>query len=181
MGKYLYHPGCTLGYSEINLFMKELYRQCMENGGKALVEINERFGDLAMNITVRMLAGKRYTGFGPGGDEESRQCQKALASFFYFTGMLMTSDSVPFLGWLDVVKGYVGEMRKTAKELDCLFGRWVDQHRHRRLRGKIQAEELDFIHVMLSVMDEGNLSAHEAATVIKATCLVSFSSSNLEI
>ncbi|KAH7517911.1 hypothetical protein FEM48_Zijuj09G0114300 [Ziziphus jujuba var. spinosa] len=156
--------------SEINCFMKELYEQCIENGGQAVVEMKDRFGDLAMNITVRMLAGKRFCGTS-GDAQESRLCRKALGSFFYFFGMFMASDTVPFLGWLDVAKGYLREMKKTAKELDCVFGKWVDEHRHRRLRGSIEEEELDFIHVMLSVMDEGKQSVHDANTVTKATCL----------
>lgn len=36
------------------------------DGGMAVVELNDRFGDLTMNIIVRMLAGKRY--FGTGGN-----------------------------------------------------------------------------------------------------------------
>lgn len=166
--------------SETNLFMKELYEKCVENGGQALVEMKERLGDLTMNTAVRMIAGKRYFGTG-SGLEESRQCQKALGSFFYLIGIFMASDAVPFLGWLDVVRGYVREMKKTARDLDCVLGMWVDEHRQRRLRGSIKEEELDFIHVMLSVMEEGELSAHEADTVIKATCLVSCINSKLAV
>ncbi|KAF3435654.1 hypothetical protein FNV43_RR22745 [Rhamnella rubrinervis] len=157
--------------SEINCLIKELYEKCIENGGQALVEMKEGLGDMAMNIIVRMVAGKRYFGSGSSGAEESRQCQKALASFLYFVGVFMATDAVPFLGWLDFVRGYVREMKKTARDLDCVVGRWVDEHRHRRLRGSIEQEEQDFIHVMLSVMDEGELSADEVDTVIKATCL----------
>ncbi|KAF3435663.1 hypothetical protein FNV43_RR22754 [Rhamnella rubrinervis] len=151
--------------------LAELYEKCIENGGQALVEMKERLGDMAMNIIVRMVAEKRYFGSGPSGAEESRQCQKALASFLYFVGVFMATDAVPFLGWLDVVRGYVREMKKTARDLDCVLGRWVDEHRRRRLRGRIEQEEQDFIHVMLSVMDEGEVSADEADTVIKATCM----------
>ncbi|KAF3435659.1 hypothetical protein FNV43_RR22750 [Rhamnella rubrinervis] len=144
--------------SEINCFIKELYEKCIENGGQALVEMKERLGDMTMNIIVRMVAGKRYFGSDPSGVEESRQCQKAMASFFYFIGIFMATDAVPFLGWLDVVRGHVREMKKTARDLDCVMGRWVDEHRHRRLRGSIEQEEQDFIHVMLSVMDDGDVS-----------------------
>ena len=72
-------------------------------------------------------------------------------------------------------------MKKTETDLNSVMGRWVDEHRHRRLRGIIEQEEQDFIHVMLSAMDEGELSANEADTVIKATCLVSLKDSKLVI
>ncbi|KAF3435664.1 hypothetical protein FNV43_RR22755 [Rhamnella rubrinervis] len=167
--------------SEINCFIKELYEKCNENGGQALVEMKKWLGDMAMNIIVRMVAGKSYFGPGPSGVEESRKCQKALASLFWFLGLFMATDAVPFLGWLDVVRGYVREMKKTARDLDCVLGRWVDEHRHLRLRGSIEKEEQDFIHVMLSVMDEGELSADEADTVIKATCLLKKAQEELDI
>lgn len=38
----------------------------------------------------------------------------------FFVGIFMASDTVPLLGWLDAVKGYVKEMKKTAGELDCV-------------------------------------------------------------
>ncbi|TXG52938.1 hypothetical protein EZV62_022107 [Acer yangbiense] len=42
----------------------------------------------------------------------------------------------------------------------------------RRLNRNINEEEQDFIHVMLSAMDDGKISAQDANTVIKANCLV---------
>lgn len=65
-------------------------------------------------------------------------------------------------------------MKKTARELDFVLGKWVDEHRHRRLTETIEEEEMDFIHVMLSAMDKGKASLHEANTVIEATSLVRF-------
>lgn len=48
--------------SEVSLFTRELYEQWISKGegSMAVVELNDRFGDLTMNIIVRMLAGKRY-------------------------------------------------------------------------------------------------------------------------
>ncbi|GAY51871.1 hypothetical protein CUMW_137620 [Citrus unshiu] len=235
--------------TEVKVFIKELHEQCAKNGGHVAVEMKERFKDLAMNIIVRMVAGKRYYGlflasdnipflgwldtvkgytgqmkrtakelddvFGRlvhehrhkrlngsiNKDEEdfidvmlsvmddgktspedadtvikatcldSRQCQKALGNFFYLVGLLLPSDNIPFLGWLDVVNGYTGQMKKTAKELDTLFGRLVYEHRHKRLNKSIKEEEKDFIDVMVSVLDDGKTSAEDADTVIKSTCL----------
>ncbi|KAL5790823.1 hypothetical protein ACOSQ2_005711 [Xanthoceras sorbifolium] len=157
--------------AEINCFIKELYAQCVKDGGLVAVEMKERFGDLGMNIIVRMIAGKRYFGTDRGGDEESRRCQKALGDFFYLVGIFLASDTVPFLGWLDVVKGYKSKMKKTARELDYVIGNWVDEHCRRRLSRNINEEEQDFIHVMLSAMDNNQISAPDANTVVKATCL----------
>ncbi|ESR36371.1 hypothetical protein CICLE_v10030381mg, partial [Citrus x clementina] len=140
--------------TEVKVFIKELHEQCAKNGGHVAVEMKERFKDLAMNIIVRMVAGKRYY------------------------GLFLASDNIPFLGWLDTVKGYTGQMKRTAKELDDVFGRLVHEHRHKRLNGSINKDEEDFIDVMLSVMDDGKTSPEDADTVIKATCLSVISGGN---
>ncbi|TXG52934.1 hypothetical protein EZV62_022103 [Acer yangbiense] len=67
--------------------------------------MKKRFGALGMNVIVRMIAGKRYLGTD---EEESSRFQKALGDFFPLVGLVLVSDTVPFLGWLDVVNGYIG-------------------------------------------------------------------------
>ncbi|KAJ4716415.1 Cytochrome P450 protein [Melia azedarach] len=151
--------------AEIKAFIKELYGQFVKNEGHVAVEMKERFGDLAMNIIVRVIAGKRHFSSGTTADhQESRRCQKALGNFFYLVGLYLTSDTIPILGWLDVVKGYTGEMKRTARELDSVFGKWVYEHRCKRLNRSVNEENQDFIDMMLSVMDNDNISAEEANT-----------------
>ena len=161
--------------TEVDFFMKTLYEQWVGNGGRGpvLVEMKERLGDMAMNVVMRMMAGKRY--FGNGAcDEESRRCQKAMGGFMYLVGLPMVSDAMPFLGWLDALKGYKREMERTGKEIDCVLGGWVEEHRlKKRLGGEVDESEQDFIDVMLSVIDSGSFSGLDADTVIKSTCLVS--------
>ncbi|KAB2036117.1 hypothetical protein ES319_D04G201200v1 [Gossypium barbadense] len=152
--------------NEIGSFIKELYEQSVKNGGVALLEMKERIGDLATNIIVRMVAGKRYH----GTSEESRRFQKALSDFFYLAGLFLASDTIPFLGWLDVVMGNIGKIKRTAKELDFAIGSWVNEHRERRLDKGIEGNQ-DFIDAMLSIMDENNVPIQEADVTIKANCL----------
>ncbi|TYG74804.1 hypothetical protein ES288_D04G212100v1, partial [Gossypium darwinii] len=137
--------------TEISSFIKELYEQSVKNGGSAVLEMKERIGDLATNIIVRMIAGKRYCGIKESCSEESRRWQKALGDFFYLTGLFLVSDAIPFLGCLDV----------------------VNQHRERRLNKGIEGDQ-DFVDVMLSIMDENNVPTQEVDVTIKATCLVCF-------
>lgn len=159
--------------TETKLLLKDLHDRSIKNGGHVMVEMKEKFGNLAMNIIVRMLAGKRYFGTDTNGDEESRRFQKALGDFFYLLGSFLVSDAVPFLGWLDFVKGIVGKMKRTATEIDCVFSSWVEDHRRNRLNGSINEEERDFIHVMLSNLEDDKISAVDTDTAIKGTCLVS--------
>ncbi|MBA0755118.1 hypothetical protein Gogos_021991 [Gossypium gossypioides] len=73
--------------------------------------MKERIGDLATNIIVRMVAGKIYH----GTSEKSRRFQKALSDFFYLTELFLVSDTIHFLGWLDVIMGNIGKIKRTKK------------------------------------------------------------------
>ncbi|KAL6348040.1 hypothetical protein AAG906_037769 [Vitis piasezkii] len=151
--------------------LKHLYGQWARNkNSPALVEMKERFGNLVMNVMARAIAGKRYFGTHACGDEPKRG-KKALDDFMLLVGLFMVSDAIPFLGWLDTVKGYTTDMKKIAKEVDYLLGRWVEEHRQQRLSANNNRAEVDFLHVMLSVIDDGQFSGRDPDTVIKATCL----------
>ncbi|KAL5855719.1 hypothetical protein ACOSQ4_005521 [Xanthoceras sorbifolium] len=113
--------------TEINIFIKELYAQCVKNGGVVAVEIKERFSHLSANVIVRMIA--------------------------------------------DIVKDYISKMKRTARQLDYVLKNWVKEHGQRRLNRNVSYEKQDFIHVMLSAMDNHKISAQDANTTVKATCL----------
>ncbi|XWS67504.1 hypothetical protein CRYUN_Cryun04dG0012200 [Craigia yunnanensis] len=155
--------------TEINYLLKGLYEESVASGGVAVVQMKDKFSDLAMNVIVKMMTGKGYGGPDGRNDEESKRCQKALNEFFYLAGLFTVSDSVPSLGWIDVLTGTISKFKKTAKELDDVLGGWVKEHRERRLAGDTKGEK-DFIDVMLSVLDDGKTSKQEADITIKATC-----------
>ncbi|KAI9113105.1 hypothetical protein K1719_015630 [Acacia pycnantha] len=168
--------------SEIDMGIRDLYNIWLQSGsGSVLVELNRWLEDLMLNMVVRMVAGKRYFGASAkGGDEdneEARRCQKAISQFFHLIGVFVVSDGIPFLGWLDV-GGHEKAMKKTAKDLDDILESWLDEHRKHRARGsggdESQVEgEQDFIHVMLSLQEQGHLSnfQYDSDTSIKSTCL----------
>ncbi|KAI4342362.1 hypothetical protein MLD38_027000 [Melastoma candidum] len=160
--------------TETMTFLGDLYEEWSRAGGRGpvKVEMKGRFGDMTMNMTVRTVAGKRYSG-DARDEEESRRGQKAMGDFFYWVGQYMFSDSIPSLWWVDVIKGNVREMKKTAVELDWVLGNWVEEHRRRRREaGKISDGEQDFIHFLLDATEnDGNFSIQEADKIIKATCL----------
>ena len=163
--------------SEIDMGIRELYSLWANSSSSpVVVELKQWLEDLTLNVVVRMVAGKRYFGSAATSDDgESRRCQKAINQFFRLIGIFVVSDALPFLGWLDL-QGHERAMKNTAKELDAILEGWLDEHRQRRASSEIKDEaEQDFIDVMLSLKEEGQLSSfqYDANTSIKSTFLVS--------
>ncbi|PIA48145.1 hypothetical protein AQUCO_01400611v1 [Aquilegia coerulea] len=161
--------------SEVHTSVKELYQLWTTSNknekGAVLVDMQRWFGDLTLNMTVRMVAGKRYFGTSAELDEnEARRLQQAIKDLFYLLGMFVVSDAIPFLGWLDF-QGHEKAMRRTAIEIDSILGRWLEEHKRNKLDGSTKVDG-DFMDVMLSILeDEKKLFGHEPDIVNKATCL----------
>nr|WOF00834.1 flavonoid hydroxylase 2 [Dracocephalum moldavica] len=137
-----------------------------DGSGRALVDMKEWFGELNLNVVLRMVAGKR---FGSGDEaEETRRCRRIMRDFFHLAGLFVPADALPYVGWLDI-GGHEKRMKKTAKELDEIVGEWLVEHRRKEYSGEDKPQ--DFMDVMLSVVKDGNFECeYDVDTIIKATC-----------
>lgn len=161
--------------SEVETSIKELYKLWAEKkneSGLVSVEMKQWFGDLALNVILRMVAGKRYFGAADGSEnKQAQRCRRVFREFFYLSGLFVAADVIPFLGWLDL-GGHEKTLKKTAKEMDSIAQEWLEEHRRRKDCGKDSSSTQDFMDVMLSVLDGKNLGDYDADTINKATCLV---------
>jgi cytochrome P450 len=160
--------------SEVETTLQELYKVWTKKkeSGQILVELKQCFGDMNLNVILRMVAGKRYFSTTAVADEEeSRRIQKLVREFFHYSGMFVVSDTIPYLGWLDL-GGHEKAMKKAAKELDGLLGKWLEEHKNKRAADEDHKEDKDFMDVMLSVLDGKDVVCHDADAINKATCLV---------
>ncbi|XP_023523574.1 cytochrome P450 CYP82D47-like [Cucurbita pepo subsp. pepo] len=156
--------------SEVQISIQKLHQFCKSNNGgkKALMEMETWFGEIALNTIFRMVVGKRFTtAFEGSGGAEYRH---ALEDFFRLFTAFVPSDLFPFLKWFDF-GGHKKAMKKTAKVLDEMLDKWLTEHRERRNSGEVAPEEQDFMHVMLSFIDNEEFPGYDADTVIKSTCL----------
>jgi hypothetical protein len=163
--------------SEVETAMKSSYDfwQKMKNEGnpeRAITEMKKWFGDIAINVMFRTVMGKRFD----GDEEENQRIRKALRGLFDLTGSFVICDTLPYLRWLDL-DGKEKEMKKTAKELDDFVCVLLDQHKRNR---RNSGGELDFMDVLLSTVDDHDLDGRDSDTAIKATCLVSSTSTTIE-
>ncbi|XP_020236807.1 cytochrome P450 CYP82D47 [Cajanus cajan] len=159
--------------SEVKSSLKELYREWVERSGgsgELLVEMKAWFGDVNLNVILRMIAGKRYSGKGED-EQQVRRIQRVFREFFRLTGLFVVGDAIPFLGWLDL-GGEVKEMKKTAIEIDSIVSEWLEEHRIIKVSGETAETEQDFIDVLLSVLNGVDLAGYDFDTVLKATCMI---------
>nr|BBD34746.1 putative cytochrome P450 [Eschscholzia californica subsp. californica] len=165
--------------SEIQTSIKQLYKLWVkgtkeEEVKPVLIELKKWVSDLMLNISVRIIVGKRFEfGSNTSGCDEAVKFQKALRELFRLMGMFVLSDAMPFLGWLDL-GGYEKEMKKTARELDFLLEGWLEEHKRKRY-GEIKHEKddeiTDFMGVLISILGDGKLHGFDVDVIIKSTCL----------
>ncbi|KAG6626799.1 hypothetical protein CIPAW_15G077000 [Carya illinoinensis] len=160
--------------SEVETSLEQLYKlwtKQRDNSGQVMVELKQWIGDMNLNLIVRIVAGKRYdfsTSIGDHNKEKARSFQKAFREFFRLLGLFVVSDTVPCLGWLDL-GGHEKAMKRTAKELDCMIGEWLEDHKRKRALGEVKGEQ-DLMDLMLSILDGSDqLAGNDADTINKAT------------
>ncbi|XP_047152891.1 cytochrome P450 CYP82D47-like [Vigna umbellata] len=157
-------------HSEVKSSFKELYRSWADKGDGShylSVEMKQWFGDVNLNVILRMISGKQYSTRSED-EQQVRRIRKVFREFFRLTGLFVVGDAIPFLGWLDL-GGEVKEMKKTAMEMDTIVSEWLEEHRQKRDIDESKTEQ-DFVDVLLSVLKGVDLAGYDVDTVIKATC-----------
>ncbi|PWA42600.1 cytochrome P450 monooxygenase [Artemisia annua] len=147
----------------------ELWRQGRDDQGKALVVMNEWFGELNMNVMLRMVFGKRFSGAIYGEEDEMNKFRVVMREFFDFLGLFVVADTLPFLGWLDL-GGHEKAMKRVAKEIDFIIGKWLGEHRTKIDSTEAMGEK-DFVDMLISAVETGGLGDYNADAIIKSTCL----------
>ncbi|CAN1273736.1 Demethylepipodophyllotoxin synthase [Linum perenne] len=140
--------------AEVNVAIKELYGYWCSNerNGVVTVEMDSWFGDIALNVILKMIVGKSI-GYLTAGEDGVR-LKKLLKSFFELSGRFVVADGVPYLRWMDV-GGFEKEMRKTAEEMDVVIVGWLKEHKDKRdSGGGVKAAEDDFMDVILNLLGD---------------------------
>ncbi|MCL7044747.1 hypothetical protein MKW94_010329 [Papaver nudicaule] len=171
--------------SEIKTSIEELYnKQCLNV--KSSVDMKQWLMNLTLNISLKLIVGKRYLGNSSASDDEvdrATRCQQGVREFFRLA-RFVPSDGLPCLRWLDL-GGYERDMKKTGRELDAVLQGWLEEHKLNKKISSLPSEqgyenkdtgEQDFMDVMLSILDDKEVhtkisASVDADTIIKSTCL----------
>ncbi|CAI0393242.1 unnamed protein product [Linum tenue] len=141
--------------SELGHFVRELYGRSRRNN---VVNISEMLERLTFNTSLRMLVGKRFAeGAYAAEDGDARRYKEAVEEAVRLSGVFVASDALPWLEWLDL-GGHVAAMKRSAKVIDEVVGKWLEEHVERRRRRREDRSEeggdvdgdSDFMDVMLS-------------------------------
>ncbi|KAL7602740.1 hypothetical protein Lser_V15G18830 [Lactuca serriola] len=89
--------------SEVRVSIKDIYdrwvlNKMSENSEMMKVEMSQLFGNLVVNIMIRIITGKRFS----PRDEEGVRFQIVVKKFFELMGAFVVSDFIPYLKFLDV-------------------------------------------------------------------------------
>ncbi|KAJ6320790.1 hypothetical protein OIU78_016061 [Salix suchowensis] len=129
--------------------------------------------------TLEIIVNRRYVDYVSHREEKSSdEWRDSLRTFFELSGMFVVSDALPFLRWMDL-GGVEKAMKRTAKNIDHVAEKWLEEHKQKKASGTTKREE-DFMDLMLSVLDDiEGFSNRNTDTINKATCLVCYFSTNL--
>ncbi|KAK9714025.1 hypothetical protein RND81_06G066400 [Saponaria officinalis] len=157
--------------SEINEFLKKMYDTWnieKNESGFVLVDMKKLFGDLALEIMLRIISSKQSS----ANNNESVRFQNAIRKFFKYVGSFIIGDALPFLRCLDL-GGEEKVMKRVFTEIDDILEGWLKEHKEKSNDVKSKKDE-DFMDVMLSVLDHDATKDcnYDADIINKATCLM---------
>lgn len=96
--------------------------------GFVKVELKSRLFELALNIMMRMMAGKRYYGNDGGVSEEARQFREMVVELFSLSGTSNLGNFLPMLMWVDF-QGVRKRSARLQKKRDEFMQRLIDELR----------------------------------------------------
>eukprot|EP00268_Persea_americana_P039256 TRINITY_DN3886_c0_g1_i7.p1 TRINITY_DN3886_c0_g1~~TRINITY_DN3886_c0_g1_i7.p1 ORF type:complete len:537 (-),score=95.36 TRINITY_DN3886_c0_g1_i7:576-2186(-) len=113
---------------EIQTLVKDLFRD--SDLGKA-VELKRKFSELALNVMMRVIAGKRYYGETVVDLEEAGRFREIVEESLALSGASNLLDFLPVLRWIGF-KGVEKRMIGLVKERDLLLQGLIDEHRKKK-------------------------------------------------
>ncbi|KAL6338905.1 hypothetical protein AAG906_024056 [Vitis piasezkii] len=111
---------------EIKQLLLRLSRNSVENFAK--VELKSMFSELLLNITMRMVAGKRFYGDNMKDVEEAREFREISKEILEFAGTSNPGDFFPILQWIDY-QGYNKRALRLGKKMDVFLQGLLDECR----------------------------------------------------
>ncbi|KAL9235604.1 hypothetical protein vseg_010349 [Gypsophila vaccaria] len=113
------------------------------------VNLTDCFGTYTNDVVCRTAFGRKYA-----GDEGCGNTKELLSDMVKVVGAGNIGDFVPWLSWIDHVKGISRLANKFAKEIDSFLDRVVQEHIDRLNLQRQVEDEVDKVHDLVDVLLE---------------------------
>ncbi|ESW05997.1 hypothetical protein PHAVU_010G010900 [Phaseolus vulgaris] len=133
----------------------------MHASSSKVTNLSDALVSLTSTIICRIAFGRRYEDEGTERSMFHRllnECQAMLAMLFF-------SDYIPFLGWIDKLRGLRGRLEQNFKELDTFYQQVIDEHMDPNRK---KPENEDLIDVLLQLKKQRSFSVDLQNDHIKA-------------
>jgi cytochrome P450 len=89
-------------------------------------------------------------------------------------GAFCFGDFFSFLGWIDVLTGFIPSLKTTFRELDALFDQMVEEHKTMKTDDD-EPNRKDLVDILLKLQKTGMLDIELTQDNLKAILMVSLS------
>ncbi|GMY14966.1 cytochrome P450 71A1-like [Fagus crenata] len=144
--------------------IKKIGHSCMN--GEA-IDLGEMFVTISSNIICRSALGSKYE-----GEEGSQSFGLLSRRAMELIGVFCFEDLFPYLGWLDVLTGFSGRLRRTSNALNAILDQIIEEHQ--KNDDNDQSDKKDFVDILFYLQRNGMLDISLTRENIKAILLDMF-------
>ncbi|XP_058093523.1 cytochrome P450 71A1-like [Magnolia sinica] len=158
----------TIGFireEEIAIMVKEIKASCSISA----VDLTEKFLTLSSSVVSRAALGKKYS----EDDKGSSSFAELARDLTILLGAFCVGDLFPGFGWLDVLTGLDGRLKRNNRGLDKFFEQVIKDHRNSKTKDA-NDKHIDFVDILLRVQREITTGVQLSEDNIKATILDMF-------
>ncbi|XP_028768972.1 cytochrome P450 71A1-like [Neltuma alba] len=129
-----------------------------------VINLSETLLSFTSTLICRIAFGKRYEAEDEGGErsrfhELLKEAQALMAEFYF-------SDYLPWLGWVDTLRGLTSRLDQTCKQLDLFYEKVIKDHMNPTTPH--QTDQQDIIDIFLQIKDASSTSVDLTLDHIKA-------------
>jgi len=151
----------SIRHFEVKQMIKKISRHASSS---KVTNLNEVLISLISTIVCRIVLGRRYEEEGSEGSRFHKlfnECEAMLGNFF-------VSDYIPFMGWIDKLRGLDARLERNFKEMDKFYQEAIDEHMNSK---KKTPEEEDLVDVLLQLKENNTFPIDLTNDNIKAVLL----------
>ncbi|EOA25913.1 hypothetical protein CARUB_v10019302mg [Capsella rubella] len=138
---------------EISLMLEKIRRS-----SSLPVNLSKILVSLTNDVICRAALGRKY-----GGETDFKELMERLSRLL---GTISVGSYVPWLAWIDKIRGLDGQLEKTANDLDEFFERVVQDHEDGEDR-----DRTDFVDVLLAIQKDKSVGFEIDRVSVKAIVL----------